>query len=72
MQERNQLTASPVMKIAEVAQALNCSPRTISRMCERGELVACKVGNQWRVSRHALEEHINGGCIDEEQSQVCY
>lgn len=51
----------PVARPTEAAQLLDCSPRTVMRMCERGELAACKVGSQWRINRDSLMEYIGGG-----------
>lgn len=58
--ERGTLAAAPVAKVNEAAALLGCSPRTIARMCERGDLVACKAGNQWRINRKALNAYIGG------------
>lgn len=58
--KQNQLSAVPVMKINDTAYLLGCAPRTVARMCERGELVACKAGNQWRINRKALMEYMGG------------
>lgn len=50
--------APPMVSPYEAAELLLCSPRTVTRMCERGELKACKAGNRWRVNRKSLMEYM--------------
>jgi excisionase family DNA binding protein len=38
----------------EAAILLACSPRTVRRMAESGEIPAMKIGNRWRLSRRRL------------------
>lgn len=45
---------APILSAEEAAGFLNCSARTIARLCSRGELVACRAGNRWRINRDAL------------------
>ncbi len=40
----------------EAAERLKLSTFTIIRMCKRGELRACKVGQQWRIDADSLHE----------------
>lgn len=40
----------------EAAEILRVHPRTVARMCERGELKAVKVRSLWRINREALFE----------------
>ena len=40
----------------ETAEILRVHPRTVARMCERGELRAVKVRSLWRINREALFE----------------
>ena len=40
----------------EAAEILNVCPRTVARMCERGEIKAVKVRSLWRINREALLE----------------
>lgn len=49
---------TPLMvSLDEAAAVLGCHPRTISRMCERGELKGARAGNRWRINREALYEY---------------
>lgn len=45
---------APILSAEEAAGFLNCSARTVARLCSRGELVACRAGNRWRINRDAL------------------
>ena len=38
----------------QAAEILQVCPRTIARMCERGEIKAVKVRSLWRINRDAL------------------
>ena len=40
-----------MMKPAECAKVADCSVRTITRMCEQGQLPAVKLRGTWRVNR---------------------
>lgn len=44
----------PLLSVEQGAEFLGANPRTVQRMCERGELVACRAGNRWRINRDAL------------------
>jgi excisionase family DNA binding protein len=50
--------ADEYLTIAEVADRLKLSRRTIWRWCKSGRLPAVKVGHQWRITQHNLEEFI--------------
>lgn len=41
----------------QAASILSVSPRTVSRMCERGDLRAVKVMSVWRINRAALMQY---------------
>ncbi len=45
----------------EAAKLLGVCPRTVTRMCERGELKAIRVRSLWRINRAALVEYARGG-----------
>ena len=49
-----------LLSIAEVAEFLNVSKRTVQRLIKRGSLRAMAVGGQKRSSRFALEEMLRG------------
>ena len=49
-----------LLSIAEVAEFLNVSKRTVQRLIKRGSLRAMAVGGQKRISRFALEEMLRG------------
>lgn len=63
--EETMTAALPIIRPNEAALLLDCHPRTIMRMCERGELVACKAGNQWRINRAALMDYMTKGTNQE-------
>lgn len=43
----------------QVAEYLKLAPRTIARMCARGELPAVKVANQWRIRKDLLDKYLD-------------
>ena len=43
-----------LLTIREVAERLKVSVKTVRRLIQRGELEACQVGRQWRVSEADL------------------
>ena len=56
-EHRNIREDFPAMLSAkQAATILNCSPRSITRMCEAGKLRAVKVVSMWRVNRDSLME----------------
>lgn len=50
MQDKNSMQAL-MMKPTEAARAANVSTRTITRMCEAGQIPAVKLRGAWRVNR---------------------
>ncbi len=48
-----------LLNLHEAAAYLNISPDTLSRLMERDEVTAKKVGGSWRLSRPRLEEFVN-------------
>lgn len=47
-----------LMKPRECAELANCSTRTITRLCESGAIVACKIGRSWRINRESFMRRI--------------
>lgn len=47
-----------LLKPRECAELANCSTRTITRLCERGALDACKFGRSWRINRESFMRRI--------------
>jgi len=45
-----------LVNATEAAQLLSCSPRTVKRMAEAGEIPAMRIGNRWRFSLTVLEK----------------
>lgn len=45
----------PLLNIAETAQRLRVSTKTVRRMIDRGELPALRVGSQIRIAEQELE-----------------
>ena len=44
-----------LLTIPQVAELLQVCPKTIRRWIERGELVAHRLGRQWRIAQNDLE-----------------
>lgn len=57
-----------LLKSREAAEILNCSTRTIPRLCENGTLKAVKVGYEWRINRDALLKFAG---LDESEVTAC-
>ena len=49
-----QTMAALMLKPTEAARLAGVSTRTITRMCEDGQLAACKLRGAWRVNRSAF------------------
>lgn len=48
----------------QVADMMNVSPQTITRVIERGELQAVKVGRQYRIPESSLRDYVeHRGCF---------
>ncbi len=59
MSKENSLSQpNELLTVAEVAAYLKLSRRTAWRWCKNGRLPAFKVGHQWRVAQHDLDEFI--------------
>ena len=52
------MTADEILEVKEVAKILKVSTRTVIRLAERGELVAFKVGDLWRLRRSDVDDYI--------------
>jgi excisionase family DNA binding protein len=50
---------STLMTLSDAAEYLRVSERTILRLIAAGELVAHKVGRQWRLSKVDLQAFLN-------------
>ena len=49
---------TPLLTIAQTAAICQVSIKTVRRWIERGELVAHRLGRQWRIARKDLEAFI--------------
>ena len=47
-----------MLSLREVADRLGVSQMTVRRLIRRGELIAVKVGGQYRVSEESLQRYI--------------
>jgi excisionase family DNA binding protein len=56
----NDLDPMRMLTLAEAAELMHVSKRTLSRMIDRKEFPACKVGGQWRVRESQLTKWIQG------------
>lgn len=48
----------PLKTIAETAEYLNVSTKTVRRLIDREELVAHRIGTQWRISTRDIELYL--------------
>ena len=49
------MTDDVVYTIAELAKLLKVSEKTVRTLIDAGDIEAFKVGNQWRITREALD-----------------
>jgi len=49
------MSSHEFMTVAEVAERLRVSERTVRQLIMRGELPAIKIGKEWRIARAELE-----------------
>ena len=47
-----------IMNVHEVAKVLNCSAKTVSKLCREGKLKAMKIGKGWSIPQISLEDFI--------------
>ena len=50
-----------MVKPSEAARLAGVSTRTITRMCDEGQLPAVKLRGTWRINRESLLDLLNGG-----------
>lgn len=50
-----------VLTLAQAAEFLQLSPRTLTKLAVAGTIIGRKVGNQWRFLRSDLEAFVHGG-----------
>ena len=50
-----------VLTIEEAAEFLKMTPKTIRKMLKEGTIPGSRVGKQWRTTRRALLDRIDGG-----------
>jgi excisionase family DNA binding protein len=53
------------LTVDDVAAALQLNPQTVSRWFRNGKLPGRKIGREWRISRKALEDFIEGKTDDD-------
>lgn len=54
------MSAATWLTTREVAEEIKKSENYVSRQCNAGNLRATKLGNEWRISREALDEFMGG------------
>jgi len=57
-----------MLTVAEVAEILRVSERTIYNLLEAGDLRGVRVGRSWRMQKEALEEFIKTGGTARQES----
>ena len=55
---RLDVEADPILTVKQVAVLLKVSEKTVYSMAKKGELLAFRVGNQWRFRREDIEDWI--------------
>lgn len=50
-----------VLTLAQAAELLQLSTRTIVKLATAGTIIGRKVGSQWRFLRSDLEAYVHGG-----------
>ncbi len=58
------------LTVAEVADVMRVSKMTVYRMVHSGQLPAVRMGRSFRVPRKAVDDLINEGLADWEQSRA--
>lgn len=48
-----------ILTLAQAAEYLQVSTKTIQRMIERGDLIASKVGNAWRLRKSDINDYLD-------------
>ena len=54
----NLADAPDVMKVRDVAEILDCDPKTVYKLIDEEELDVVRVGRNYRVTRQALESYL--------------
>lgn len=47
-----------MLKPCEAASLAGVSTRTVTRLCERGQIKAAKLGSSWRINRAAFLQQL--------------
>lgn len=56
-----------MLTVAEVAEILRVSERTVYNLLEAEDLRGVRVGRSWRMQKEALEEFIKAGGTDRQE-----
>lgn len=56
-----------ILTITELADELHCHPSTVTRLAQKGDLPAFRVGASWRFSRAAIEKWISDQTMEAHQ-----
>lgn len=54
-----QIIEPGVVTTTQAAQYLDCHPKTVRQLCQRGEIRAIKLGSEWRIPTEALDEFVH-------------
>jgi len=52
-----------VLNVVEAADYIGISKITLYKLLRKGEVPARKFGNQWRISKAALDEFLKGSVV---------
>lgn len=58
MPDSNKKKPEPMLDIVDVAETCRVSDKTVRRWIEAGDLLAAKLGNQWRIQPRDLQNFI--------------
>jgi excisionase family DNA binding protein len=51
------------LRVSTVARQFGCTPRTVLRMIERGDIDAVPFGRGWRVDHRSLDDFLRQGTV---------
>ena len=60
--------ADRLLTVSEVAAELRVSNMTVYRLIKAGQLPALRVGKNYRIRQHDLDEYLRAGSVRAEQS----
>lgn len=59
-----------ILTLGEAGNYLKVGERTVRRMIKDGQIVATKVGKQWRISKRLLQEYVERGIVKPHRTSI--